>query len=128
MVKLPELQQLDTQTGTSVIGMGTMGRRLATKFSARGAEVRRLRQQRTRRRRRRRLCPRHGRRRFQDRSRRNSRLAEFVIAPDLRSAVKDAWLVIEAVAEKPDLKTSLFGELDQLAAPAPSARHQFVFV
>ncbi len=39
MVKLPELQQLDSQP-ISVIGMGTMGRRLATKFSARGAEVR----------------------------------------------------------------------------------------
>ena len=114
MVKLPELQQLDSQP-ISVIGMGTMGRRLATKFSARGAEVRgydsnaRVAEE----------GAAYARDMVADVSRTvpGGTPGRVVIAPDLRSAVKDAWLVIEAVAEKPDLKTSLFGELDQLAAP-----------
>ncbi len=114
MVKLPEIGQLDSQP-IAVIGMGTMGRRLAMRFSTRGGDV-------------------HA---YDS----NERVAEdgaayareavgdaskavpggtpgrVVVAPDLASAVKGAWLVIEAVAEKPDLKTELFGELDRLAAP-----------
>ncbi|KAI9037311.1 NAD(P)-binding protein [Aspergillus affinis] len=35
---------------------------------------------------------------------------------DLRAAVTDAWLVIEAVPEVLDLKTKLFGEVDDYAA------------
>jgi 3-hydroxyacyl-CoA dehydrogenase len=34
---------------------------------------------------------------------------------DLEAAVKDAWLVIEAVPEKLHLKIEIFGELDRLA-------------
>ena len=34
---------------------------------------------------------------------------------DLSQAVKDAWLVIEALPEKLDLKTDMFGQLDRLA-------------
>ncbi len=114
MVELPEIGQLDSQP-IAVIGMGTMGRRLAMRFSTRGGKV-------------------HA---YDS----NERVAEegaayaretvgdacktipggtpgrVVIAPDLASAVDGAWLVIEAVAEKPDLKTELFGELDRLAAP-----------
>ncbi len=114
MVELPEIEQLDSQP-IAVIGMGTMGRRLAMKFSTRGGEV-------------------HA---YDS----NKRIAEegaayaretvgdacktipggipgrVVTAPNLASAVEGAWLVIEAVAEKLDLKTELFGELDRLAAP-----------
>jgi 3-hydroxybutyryl-CoA dehydrogenase len=114
MVKLPELGQLDTRP-VAVIGMGTLGRRLAMMFSTQGGIV-------------------HA---YDS----NGRVAEegaayvretvgdicktipggtpgrVVISPDLASAVKGAWLVIEAVLEKVDLKTELFGELDRLAAP-----------
>ena len=34
---------------------------------------------------------------------------------DLASAVKDAWLVVEAVPEKLDLKVSTFADLERLA-------------
>jgi 3-hydroxybutyryl-CoA dehydrogenase len=34
---------------------------------------------------------------------------------DLAEAVRDAWLVIEAVPEKVELKTKIFGDLDRLA-------------
>ena len=114
MVKLPEIEKLDSQP-IAVIGMGTLGRRLAMMFSTQGGLV-------------------HA---YDS----NPRVAEegaayvretvgdicktvpgghpgrVVIAPDLASAVKGAWLVIEAVLEKADLKTELFGELDRLAAP-----------
>ncbi|KAK4208589.1 hypothetical protein QBC37DRAFT_452331, partial [Rhypophila decipiens] len=36
---------------------------------------------------------------------------------DIQSAVQDAWLVVEAVPEKLELKISTFGELDRYAPP-----------
>ena len=36
---------------------------------------------------------------------------------DLASALADAWLIIEAVSERAELKTRVFGELDRLAPP-----------
>jgi 3-hydroxyacyl-CoA dehydrogenase/DNA-binding beta-propeller fold protein YncE len=41
--------------------------------------------------------------------------AEFSTTESMESAVKDAWLVIEALPEKLDLKISMFGQLDQHA-------------
>jgi 3-hydroxybutyryl-CoA dehydrogenase len=38
-------------------------------------------------------------------------------AGDLRGAVAGAWLVIEAVPERVDVKVAVFGELDRLAEP-----------
>jgi 3-hydroxybutyryl-CoA dehydrogenase len=38
-------------------------------------------------------------------------------AGDLQSAVAGAWMVIEAIPEKIDLKTEVFGELDRIAEP-----------
>jgi 3-hydroxybutyryl-CoA dehydrogenase len=39
------------------------------------------------------------------------------VADDLRDAVSGAWMVVEAVPERVDLKTEIFGELDSLAEP-----------
>jgi 3-hydroxybutyryl-CoA dehydrogenase len=39
------------------------------------------------------------------------------VAADLPGAVEGAWMVIEAVPERVDLKTEVFGELDRLAEP-----------
>ncbi|MFE9578101.1 3-hydroxyacyl-CoA dehydrogenase family protein [Nocardia sp. NPDC006044] len=36
---------------------------------------------------------------------------------DLAEALHDAWLVVEAVPERLDLKKEVFGQLDELAAP-----------
>jgi 3-hydroxyacyl-CoA dehydrogenase len=41
--------------------------------------------------------------------------AEFSTTESMESAVKNAWLVIEALPEKLDLKISMFGQLDQHA-------------
>ncbi|KAF2205768.1 hypothetical protein GQ43DRAFT_452935 [Delitschia confertaspora ATCC 74209] len=40
---------------------------------------------------------------------------EYAAFPDIDTAVKDAWLVIEAVPEKLELKIATMGELDQKA-------------
>ena len=39
------------------------------------------------------------------------------VSDDLREAVAGAWMVIEAVPERLDLKTEVFGDLDRLAEP-----------
>lgn len=41
----------------------------------------------------------------------------FIFTQDLPSALKDAWLVTEAVPEKLDLKKQVLSELDRLAGP-----------
>ncbi|HTI93467.1 MAG TPA: 3-hydroxyacyl-CoA dehydrogenase NAD-binding domain-containing protein [Puia sp.] len=99
----------------TIIGAGTMGRRIALMFCTRGGEVRvydLIKEQR-------------------------DAAVEFVnkelpsliwnmeknpdchaIATDnLAVAVKDAWLVIESIPEKLDLKKKVFAELDRLAEP-----------
>ncbi|RBP17275.1 3-hydroxybutyryl-CoA dehydrogenase [Roseiarcus fermentans] len=114
MIKLPEIDELESRP-IAVIGMGTMGRRLAARFATRGGEVRAY----------------DSNQRVADEGAAYARETvadacktipgatpgRIVTAPDLASAVRDAWLVVEAVAEKPDLKTALFGEFDRLAPP-----------
>jgi 3-hydroxybutyryl-CoA dehydrogenase len=39
------------------------------------------------------------------------------VVDDLSRAVDGAWMVVEAVTERADVKTDVFGELDQIAAP-----------
>lgn len=39
------------------------------------------------------------------------------ISTDLETAVKDAWMVIEAIPEILDLKIEIFGQLDKLTYP-----------
>ena len=99
----------------AVIGAGTLGRRIALMFSTRGGTTR-----------------------IHDPSA-EARLAAVdyvrrtlpeVLATidggtpgtvetcdDLATAVRDAWLVVEAVPERLDLKIRLFGDLDRLAQP-----------
>ncbi|MBD0283187.1 MAG: 3-hydroxyacyl-CoA dehydrogenase family protein [Thermoleophilaceae bacterium] len=45
------------------------------------------------------------------------RVGRVEVAADLPGAVEGAWMVIEAVPERVDLKTEVFGELDRLAEP-----------
>jgi len=44
-----------------------------------------------------------------------ARAGNLKLADDLRSAVRGAWMVIEAVPERLELKREVFGELDRLA-------------
>src|SRR5262249_16055304 len=98
----------------AVIGAGTLGRRIALMFAAHSADVR-----------------------IHDLAREQRRAAvQYVsealpalvhgltgVAPgqvstatDLAEAVDNAWLVIEAIPERLELKKQIFGQLDELAA------------
>jgi 3-hydroxybutyryl-CoA dehydrogenase len=98
----------------AVIGAGTLGRRIALMFAGHGADVR-----------------------IHDLSESQRDVAlDFVtnnlpvmsdsltdVEPgrvsteaDIADAVRDAWLVVEAIPERLDLKKQVFGELDELAA------------
>lgn len=108
------LTELDTRP-VAVIGAGTLGRRIAMMFATRGGLVR-----------------------IFDRSpEQRSAAVEFVsetiddalsvigrgtagaveAADDLAAAVQDAWLVVEAVPERLDIKIPLWGQIDEVAAP-----------
>jgi 3-hydroxybutyryl-CoA dehydrogenase len=99
----------------AVIGAGTLGRRIAVMFAAHGAQVR-----------------------IHDlaEAQRNAaveyvsqnlpgladRLTDVVPGrvsanADIAEAVHDAWLVVEAVPERLELKKQVFGQLDELSAP-----------
>jgi 3-hydroxybutyryl-CoA dehydrogenase len=95
----------------AVIGAGTLGRRIALMFAAHGADVK-----------------------ISDLADEQRRAAVDYVAQslpalteqlpgevsatgDLAEAVHNAWLVIEAIPEKLELKRKVFGQLDELAAP-----------
>jgi 3-hydroxybutyryl-CoA dehydrogenase len=102
-----------TSRPVTVVGAGTLGRRIALMFAAHGAQVR-----------------------IYDLAEQQRRAAvEFVsqnipsvavgrdgVVPgrvsseaDLADAVREAWLVIEAIPERLELKIQMFGQLDELA-------------
>ncbi|MUL76018.1 3-hydroxyacyl-CoA dehydrogenase family protein [Mycolicibacterium sp. CBMA 226] len=95
----------------TVVGAGTLGRRIALMFAAHGAQVR-----------------------IHDlAAQQRQEAVDFVaqnlpsvaveaVVPgsvsaddDLGDAVRDAWLVIEAIPERLELKVQMFGQLDELA-------------
>jgi 3-hydroxybutyryl-CoA dehydrogenase len=99
----------------AVIGAGTLGRRIALMFAAHGAQVR-----------------------IYDLSEEQRRAAVVYVSQslpalrdklnggspghvsadaDLGEAVRNAWLVIEAIPERLELKKQIFGQLDELAPP-----------
>jgi 3-hydroxybutyryl-CoA dehydrogenase len=103
-----------TSRPVAVIGAGTLGRRIALMFAAHGAEVK-----------------------IHDLSEAqrdvaldyvmnnlpvlSDRLTDIVPGQvsgkaDLADAVRNAWLVIEAIPERLNLKKQIFGQLDELAA------------
>jgi 3-hydroxybutyryl-CoA dehydrogenase len=46
-----------------------------------------------------------------------ARSGRVEVSDDLREVVAGGWMVIEAVPERIDIKTEVFGELDRLAEP-----------
>ena len=98
----------------TVVGAGTLGRRIALMFAAHGAEVRIYD-----------LAGEQRRAAVDYVSQTLPTLAERLngVVPgrvsadaDLGDAVRDAWLVIEAVPERLELKRQVFGQLDELSA------------
>jgi len=98
----------------ALIGAGTLGRRIALMFAAHGAEVRiyDLSEEQ------RRIAVEYvtdGLPALEERV--NGRVPGHVSADaDLGEAVRNAWLVIEAVPERLELKRQVFGQLDRLSA------------
>jgi 3-hydroxybutyryl-CoA dehydrogenase len=98
----------------AVIGAGTLGRRIALMFAAHGAEVKIYD-----------LAEEQRRAAVNYVSQNIPALADRLnsVVPgrvsanaDLGEAVRNAWLVIEAVPERLELKRQVFGQLDQLSA------------
>jgi len=99
----------------TVIGAGTLGRRIALMFSTRGGEVR--------------IYDLSEAQREDAVAFVQKELPAVVATIDggisgnisatgiLEDALKDAWLVIEAIPERLDLKRKVFGDLDRLAEP-----------
>lgn len=98
----------------AVIGAGTLGRRIALMFADRGGLVR--------------IHDKSGEagaaargyveEQLPDLVKRidGGRAGRVVVTDDLAEALSDAWLVVEAVPERLDLKKEIFGELDRTAA------------
>jgi 3-hydroxybutyryl-CoA dehydrogenase len=104
-----------TDRPITVIGAGTLGRRIALMFATQGGEVRV----------------------FDTSSEQQADALAFIerelpalvegvseasagrvaASEDLAQAVSEAWLVVEALPERLDVKEQIFGELDELAPP-----------
>lgn len=105
------------QRPVAVDGAGTLGRRIATVFAAGGTDVR--------------IFDPDGEQRQAAREYADAQIGDFQRAlgttaaqpgevsttDTLAAAVEDAWLVIEAIPERLELKTAVFGDLDGIAAP-----------
>src|ERR1700755_597719 len=97
----------------AVIGAGTLGRRIALMFAAHGAQVRIYD-----------LAEQQRQAAVDFVSQNIPALADQLtgVAPgqvsaeaDLADAVHNAWLVVEAIPERVELKIQIFGQLDELA-------------
>ena len=100
-----------------IVGAGTLGRQIAAMYAAGGTEVRIFdlsAQQRD-------AARRYAAAQAEElRSKLNldaPRLGTVQAVEELAAAVRGAWMVIEAVPERLELKRELFGELDRLADP-----------
>ncbi len=97
----------------AVIGAGTLGRRIALMFAAHGAAVNiyDLAEEQ------RRAAVDFAKRELQAMPHQRTDQAEGPVSAkaDLADAVHDAWLVVEAIPERLELKIQMFGQLDELA-------------
>jgi 3-hydroxybutyryl-CoA dehydrogenase len=98
----------------AVIGAGTLGRRIALMFAAHGAEVKIYDLADAQRR----AAVDYVTRELPELA---SRLTDVVPGnvsadADIADAVRDAWLAVEAIPERLELKKQVFGQLDELAA------------
>jgi 3-hydroxybutyryl-CoA dehydrogenase len=98
-------------------GAGTLGRRLAAVYVAGGSDVRVFDPSADAREAARTYVDRHRDETKQALGLRPGRRGELELADDLEAALRGAWMVIEAVPEKLELKRSVFRDLDRLAGP-----------
>ena len=101
----------------TIDGAGTLGRRIATVFAAGGSDVRVFDASAEQGEAGRDYVEQHVAEVQRTLDLRPDRTGRVEVAGDLSRAVDGAWLVIESVPERVDLKIDVFGELDRLAAP-----------
>src|SRR5689334_19388580 len=99
----------------AIDGAGTLGRRIAAVYAGGGSDVRVFDMSAEQRE----AAKEHVERHLGETQRtlglHPGRIGRVEVVEDLGSAVDGAWMVIEAVPERVDLKTEVFGELDRLA-------------
>ena len=105
------------QRPVTIVGAGTLGRLIATVFAAGGSDVRLFDTSSEQRDAGRDHVEQHVAEVQQTLDLRPDRTGGVEAAGDLSSAVDGAWLVIESVTERVDVKIDVFGELDRIAAP-----------
>jgi len=105
------------QRPVTIVGAGTLGRRIATVFAAGGSDVRLFDTSVEQVEAGRDHIEQHVAEVQQALDLRPERRGRIEVAGHLSRAADDAWLVIESVTERVDVKTEIFGELDQVAAP-----------
>src|SRR3954467_10211550 len=105
------------QRPVTIDGVGTLGRRIATVFAAGGSDVRIFDTSAEQREAGRDYVEENASEVAQALDLRADRTGRVEVAGDRAEAVEGAWLVIESVPERVDIKTDVFGELDRVAAP-----------
>jgi 3-hydroxybutyryl-CoA dehydrogenase len=105
------------QRPVTIAGAGTLGRRIATVYAAGGSDVRIFDVSAEQRAAGRDYVDQHVAEVQQALDLRPDRTGRVEVAGDLARAVAGAWMVIESVPERIDLKTDVFGELDRAAEP-----------
>jgi 3-hydroxybutyryl-CoA dehydrogenase len=105
------------QRPVTIAGAGTLGRRIATVFAAGGSDVRVFDTSAEQLERGREYVEQHVAGVQQTLDLRPPRTGRMEAAGDLARAVDGAWLVIESVPERVDVKTEVFGELDRATEP-----------
>jgi 3-hydroxybutyryl-CoA dehydrogenase len=105
------------QRPVTIDGAGTLGRRIAAVYAAGGSDVRIFDMSAEQREAAREYVEQHVDETAAVLGLDGGRRGSVDVADDLGAAVKEAWMVIEAVPERVDLKTEVFGDLDRLAEP-----------
>jgi 3-hydroxybutyryl-CoA dehydrogenase len=99
----------------AIDGAGTLGQRIASVYSAGGSDVRIFDVSADQREAARGYVARHAEEVKQRLGLDAPRVGKVELTEDLEAAVRGAWMVVEAVPEKLELKREVFGDLDRLA-------------
>ena len=98
-------------------GAGTLGRRIAAVYAGGGSDVRIFDLSAEQREAARDYVEEHVAQTQQTLGLHPARRGRVEVSDDLQEAVAGAWMMVEAVPERIDLKTEVFGDLDRLAEP-----------
>src|SRR5215217_2437612 len=107
----------DGQRPVVIDGAGTLGRKIASVYAAGGSEVHIFDLSEDQRETARDYVEEHLAQTQQTLGLHPDRRGQVEVSDDLQQAVAGGWMVIEAVPERIDIKTEVFGDLDRLAEP-----------